>query len=75
MADGKETALADATMPPSLSDWRRLEVTAHLRLISVTVDGVRLLDAREDEYRGGRVGLSTPADATSAFDDFEVTAE
>jgi hypothetical protein len=75
VAQGNETALAEATMPPALSDWRRLEVSAHLRMVSVSVDGVRLIDAREDEYRSGRVGLLTPADAISAFDDFEVTAE
>ena len=73
--DGNETPLADATMPPPISVWRTLEVSAHLRMMSVSIDGVRVLDAREDDYRAGRVGLLTPADAVSAFDDFEVTGE
>jgi hypothetical protein len=75
VAQGNETELASATMPKAQSDWRMIEVSAHLRLVSVSVDGMRLLEAREDEYRSGRVGLLTPADAISAFDDFEVTAE
>src|SRR4051812_23097847 len=75
VAHGDETPLADATMPPAHSDWRMIEMSAHLRMISVSIDGVRLIDAREDDYRSGGVGLLTPADAISAFDDFEVRAE
>lgn len=72
---GVRDELAAVAMPVDPSRWHALEVSAHKRVLSVTWDGEPILDARDDAFRSGKLGLEADPKSTTAFDDLEVTAD
>jgi hypothetical protein len=74
---GVKTTLGTATLPPEVfaqRGFRALRVAALMDDISVFVDSVRVIDARDETFREGKLGLFTGAGSSAAFDDLEATA-
>jgi alpha-N-arabinofuranosidase len=69
---GKRTQLATADVDAG-PGWHGLEVVARGDSISCSLDGKKLLEARDAEFpEAGMVGLWTKADARTRFDDLAV---
>jgi len=65
---GKESARV------ATGQWHSLEVTAQDAALTVSFDGRRLFDARDETFlTAGKVGLSTKSDGVILFDDLQVT--
>lgn len=52
--------------------WHTLKMEARGNHFIVWFDGQKVLDARDDTFQSGRVGLWTKADSVIEFDDFTV---
>jgi hypothetical protein len=52
--------------------WHTLKVEARGNHFVVWFDGQKVLDARDDAFQSGRVGLWTKADSVIEFDDFSI---
>jgi hypothetical protein len=57
-------------------EWHTLKVTMTGDRIECHLDGKKMLEAKDDTYKGpGKVGLWTKADARTWFDDFKVSGD
>jgi len=52
--------------------WHTLKMEAGGNHFIVWLDGEKVLDAHDDTFQSGRVGLWTKADSVIEFDDFIV---
>jgi hypothetical protein len=75
VVEGREEVLASTNAPATSGAWHTITVSAHLRIVSVALDDATSIDAREEFFSEGKLGLWTHADAVSDFDDLEVVAE
>jgi hypothetical protein len=74
VVDGREDVMASANAPKAYGGWHTLVVSAHLRVVSATLDDVTI-DTRDTTFSEGKIGLWTRADAVTDFDDLEIAAE
>jgi hypothetical protein len=75
MVNGKRLQFADANAKVSSGQWHTLRVVAKGDRITCWFDGKQLIDAHDETYRTGRVGLWTKADSVIAFDDLTVVRQ
>ncbi|MER6091619.1 glycosyl hydrolase family 98 C-terminal domain-containing protein [Streptomyces bluensis] len=54
--------------------WHTLQVSARDELFTVSLDGKKVLSARDAAFTGGGVGYYLPGHATASFDDARVAA-
>jgi hypothetical protein len=71
--DEREIATASAQVVPHL--WHSITVRTRAQRVVVDWDGERLLDAVDWSRTGGKIGLTTSADAVTSFDDLEAMAD
>jgi hypothetical protein len=69
----REVASAPALVTPHV--WHDLSVRTRAERVVVDWDGAHVLDAVDWTRQGGKIGLTTTADAVTSFDDLEVVAE
>jgi hypothetical protein len=70
-------------MPPSTirtallpsEQWQELKVDAEGNRFRGFLNGQLVVEATDDAYKAGGVGLWTKADSVTCFDDFRVTAK
>lgn len=71
--DGSRTMLASAEVAVPTGSWSELRADHRGDHITVWLDGVQLLEARDATFpQPGGIGLWTKADATTDFDDLRV---
>jgi hypothetical protein len=73
--EGREEVLASTKGPQANGGWHTITVSAHLRVVTVTLDETVSIEAKESSLSEGKIGLWTHADAVSDFDDLEIAAE
>jgi hypothetical protein len=69
VVDGDREEFASVDVEFLSQQWHRLEVVTDGPSISVSLDGEIVLDAADDTFERGHVGLWTKADSVTAFDD------
>ena len=69
----REVATAPARVTPHL--WHDITVRTRAERVVVDWDGERLLDAVDWSRSGGKIGLTTSADAVTSFDDLVAVAD
>ena len=75
MVHGKRIQFAGANVKVPSGQWHTLGVVAKGDHIICYFDGKALIDAHDQTYRTGKVGLWTKADSVTAFDDLAVTPQ
>jgi hypothetical protein len=53
--------------------WHELRVEVRGNAFRGYLDGTQVVDATDDRYKGGGIGLWTKSDSATCFDDVEVT--
>ncbi|MET8942700.1 glycosyl hydrolase family 98 C-terminal domain-containing protein [Streptomyces sp. NPDC004542] len=73
---GEWENVAKADVPGGIGTgtWHILQVGARGELFTVTLDGNRVLTARDRTFQGGGVGYWLPRDGSASFDDARVAA-
>ena len=69
MVDGRRLQFATADVKVSSGEWHTLRVTAKGDHITCFFDGQQLIDAHDNTYTKGKIGLWTKADSVIVFDD------
>ena|SRR5439155_5295345 len=75
MVDGRRLQFAGANLTVTSNQWHTLQVVAKGDHIVCYFDGKQLIDAHDNTYTTGKVGLWTKADSVIAFDDLTVAAQ
>lgn len=70
--DGERTQTASEPAELDTGEWRGLRVEVEGEDIRVLLDKKEVVEATDDEFTAGRVGLWTKADSTSCFDNVMV---
>jgi hypothetical protein len=74
VVDGKRTMFKSVTVDPDPKAWHTLEAKMTGKKIDIELDGKTLLTHEDDSFTGGgKVGLWSKADASSSFDNLEVS--
>jgi hypothetical protein len=72
--DGRRQAFLNHNVKVASNVWHTLRIEAAGDHFVVTLDGNKVLDARDGTFKdAGKVGLWTKADSVIAFDDFSIT--
>ncbi len=71
--NGSRRAFQNHAVKVATRVWHTLKVEARGNHFVVWFDGQKVLDARDDTFQSGRVGLWTKADSVIEFDDFTIT--
>jgi hypothetical protein len=74
MVNGRRIQFAGANVKVSSGQWHTLRVVARGDHFICYFDGKQLIDAHENTYSSGKIGLWTKADSVIAFDDLTVTS-
>jgi hypothetical protein len=69
---GRRSALNDRSATVRAGQWQELRLEAIGNQFSGFLNGELVVQASDDDYAAGRVGLWTKADSTTCFDDVEV---
>jgi beta-xylosidase-like protein len=73
VANGRRQAFQNKSVKVASNVWHTLKLDAAGDHFVVTYDGTKVLDARDQTFKGaGKVGLWTKADSVIAFDDLSV---
>ncbi len=70
--NGSRRAFQNHNVRVATNVWHTLKMEARGNHFIVWFDGQKVLDARDDTFQSGRVGLWTKADSVIEFDDFTV---
>lgn len=70
--NGSRQALQNRSVRVATNDWHTLKMEARGNHFVVSLDGRKVLDAQDDTFQSGRVGLWTKADSVIEFDDFTI---
>jgi len=70
--NGGRRAFQNQPVMVATNVWHTLKMEARGNLFIVWFDGEKVLDAHDDTFQSGRVGLWTKADSVIEFDDFTV---
>ncbi len=73
MVNGKRLQFAGAGVKVASNQWHTLRVVAQGEHIRCFFDGKQLIEASDNTYNTGRIGLWTKADSIIAFDDLTTT--
>lgn len=73
MVDGRRIQFAGANVEVTSGQWHTLRVTAKGDHFVCFFDGKQLIDAHDQTYSSGKIGLWTKADSVIAFDDLTVS--
>jgi hypothetical protein len=74
--EGRRRQLASASLPIASGEWHTFRIEHVGDRIACSLDGERLLEARDETIRGeGGIGLWTKADAASEFAALRVTSK
>jgi 3-keto-disaccharide hydrolase len=74
VVDGDRKQFASADLDVIAGRWHTLEATARGTRLTVSWDGKQVIDATDDTFARGKIGLWTKADSVTAFDDLEAVA-
>lgn len=69
---GSRRAFQNHNVKVAKNTWHTLKMAARGNHFVVWFDGEKVLDARDDTFQSGRVGMWTKADSVIEFDDFTV---
>jgi len=69
---GSRRAFQNHPVKVATNVWHTLKMEARGNHFIVWLDGEKVLDAQDDTFQSGRVGLWTKADSVIEFDDFTV---
>jgi hypothetical protein len=75
VVDGDRQQIASAGASIGSGVWHTLEATARGDQLTVTWDGKLTITRTDTTFQRGKIGLWTKADAVTAFDDVEATAD
>ena len=70
--DGSRRAFQNHSVKVASNVWHTLKMEARGNHFVVWFDGAKVLDARDDTFQSGQVGLWTKADSVIEFDDFTI---
>jgi len=70
--DGSRRPFQNHPVKVASNVWHTLKMEARGNHFVVWFDGAKVLDARDDTFQSGRVGLWTKADSVIEFDDFTI---
>ena len=70
--NGSRRAFQNHNVKVATNVWHTLKMEARGNHFIVWFDGEKVLDAHDDTFQSGRVGLWTKADSVIEFDDFMV---
>jgi hypothetical protein len=73
-ASGRRSSLAGRSVKVRSGQWQELRVEIRGNHFRGFLNGELVVEATDDSYRAGRVGLWTKADSVTCFDDVQVTA-
>ena len=73
-ASGRRSSLAGRSVQVPSGQWQELRVEVTGNHFRGFLNGQPVVEASDDAYRAGRVGLWTKADSVTCFDDVRVTA-
>jgi hypothetical protein len=74
-ASGKRTSIKESEVKVPSSQWQELRVEVIGNSFRGFLNGQPVLEATDDNYKAGRVGLWTKADSVTCFDNLRVTAK
>jgi hypothetical protein len=74
-ASGKRTSLRGGAVKVPAGQWHELRVEVTDNRFRGFLNGQQVVEASDDSYTAGKVGLWTKADSTTCFDDIRVTAQ
>jgi hypothetical protein len=74
-ASGKRTSLKTASAKVASGAWQDLKVEVTGNRFRGYLNRVQVVEATDDAYKAGLVGLWTKADSVTCFDDVLVTAK
>ena len=69
---GSRRAFQNHSVKVTSNAWHTLKMEARGNHYTVWFDGAKVLDARDDTFQSGQVGLWTKADSVIEFDDFTI---
>jgi hypothetical protein len=70
--NGSRRAFQNREVRVATKTWHTLKMEAHGNHFVVSLDGQKVLDAHDDTFQSGRVGLWTKADSVIEFDDLTI---
>lgn len=70
--NGSRRPLQNHSVKVASNAWHTLKIEARGDRFVVWLDGAKVLDARDDTFQSGQVGLWTKADSVIEFDDFTI---
>lgn len=73
-AGGKRSTLKEGSAKVRSGEWQELKVEVEGNRFRAFLNGRQVVEATDDAYPAGGVGLWTKADSVTCFDDFRVTA-
>jgi hypothetical protein len=71
-ASGKRSTLREGSVKVSSGEWQELKVEVEGNRFRAFLNGRQVVEATDDAYPAGGVGLWTKADSVTRFDDFRV---
>ncbi len=74
-ASGKRSSLKGSSAKVASGQWQELKVEVIGNLFCGFLNGATVVEATDDSYKAGRVGLWTKADSVTCFDNIQVTAK
>jgi hypothetical protein len=72
-ASGRRSLIKEGSTEVRSGEWQELSVEVAGNHFRGLLNGVPVVDADDDSYPAGRVGLWTKADAVTCFDDVAAT--
>jgi hypothetical protein len=73
-AGGRRSSIKEASVKVPSGRWHELRVEVAGNRFRGFLNGQEVVEASDDSYKAGKVGLWTKADSTTCFDDVRVTA-
>jgi hypothetical protein len=71
---GRRNTLKGADVKVQSGQWHELRVEVRGSQFRGFLDGQQVIDATDDRFKSGGIGLWTKADSTTCFDDVVVSA-
>ena len=71
-AGGRRSGLKNGSARVPSGQWQELRVEVRGNSLRGYINGQQVVDASDDSYKTGRIGLWTKADSVTCFDDVEV---
>jgi 3-keto-disaccharide hydrolase len=74
-ASGRRSTLKEGSVKVPSGEWQELKVEVEGNRFRAFLNGRQVVEATDDAYAAGGVGLWTKADSVTYFDDYRVTAK